>query len=306
MTTDTDVIGIPKGLLYYRYEILWKEFFNNLNIKYVTSDESNFKILNDGKNKCVDEACLSLKIFIGHIEALKDKCNHVFIPRIYSIEKHEQVCTNFNCLYDLVRNLYPNLKIINYNVDVKHHATEKKAFLKLGKKLGFNKRPVLNAYKNAKIKEQEDLLNKELSGKKKLSSNKKKILLLGHPYNLKDSLIGKVVSEYLYKNNIEIIYSYELPQKCINSYSSKISSKIHWTMNKELLASFMYYKEKVDGVILITAFPCGPDSLTNEMILRKKEKSNVLLLTFEELSSDVAIITRLESFLDMIKGGIHS
>ena len=77
-------------------------------------------------------------------------------------------------------------------------------------------------------------------------------------------------------------------------------------MNKELLASFMYYKDKINGTIIITAFPCGPDSLTNEMILRKKGKSKVLLLTFEDLSSDIAIITRLESFIDMIKGGIHS
>lgn len=41
-------------------------------------------------------------------------------------------------------------------------------------------------------------------------------------------------------------------------------------MNKELLGAFSYYKDKVDGIILITAFPCGPDSLTNEMIIRKK------------------------------------
>ena len=95
-----------------------------------------------------------------------------------------------------------------------------------------------------------------------------------------------------------------MPNKYVNEYAKKISPKVHWTMNKELLASFMYYKDKVDGIILVTAFPCGPDSLTNEMILRKKGKSKVLLLTFEELSSDTALITRLESFLDMIKGSV--
>ncbi len=66
-------------------------------------------------------------------------------------------------------------------------------------------------------------------------------------------------------------------------------------MNKELLGAFSYYKDKVDGTILISAFPCGPDSLTNEMILRKKGIVKYLLLTFEEINSDTAIITRLES-----------
>lgn len=301
-----NTVGIPRGLLYYRYKTLWTEFFNALNVKYVTSNESNFKILNDGKQKCIDESCLSLKLFMGHVESLKDKCDYIFIPRIYSLEKLEQVCTNFNCLYDLVRNLYPNLKIINYNVDVKHHISEKDAFCNLGKQLGFNKKDSLKAYKYAKEKEQNYLKKLEINQDKKLLFNKTKILLLGHSYNLSDALIGKTITAFLKKYDIEIIYSDGIPKRFVNSYSKKISPRVHWTMNKELLASFMYYKDKVDGVIAITAFPCGPDSLTNEMILRKKGKSKVLLLTFEDLNSDIAIITRLESFLDMIKGGVYS
>ena len=142
-------------------------------------------------------------------------------------------------------------------------------------------------------------------GQKKLKSNKLKILLVGHHYNLEDALIGKRISSYLRKENIELLYSYEVPQEAIDKYSYQISTKIHWTMNKELLAAFAYFKDQVDGVIILTAFPCGPDSLANEMMIRKRGNSKVLLLTFEDLSSDTAIITRLESFIDMIKGGIH-
>lgn len=297
-------VGIPKGLLYYRYEFLWKAFFNALNVNYVISEDSNLKMLNNGKNKCIDETCLSLKLFVGHVDSIKDKCDYIFIPRLYSLEKTEQVCTNFNCLYDLIRNLYPELKIINYNIDVKHNHTEKKAFINLGKQLGFNKSTSFNAYEIAKKMEKDHYKKLEIIQEKKLTSKNIKILLLGHPYNLKDALIGKTITNFFSKYSVEIIYGYEIPNKYVNEYSKKISPKVHWTMNKELLASFMYYKDKVDGVVLVTAFPCGPDSLTNEMILRKKEKTKVLLLTFEELSSDVAVITRLESFMDMLKGGV--
>ena len=299
-------VGIPRGLLYYRYKILWKEFFNALGINYLISSESNFEILNKGKEKCIDETCLSLKLFMGHVESLKDKCDYILIPRIYSLEKNNQVCTNFNCLYDLVHNIYPELKLINYNIDVKRNKTEEKAYIYLGKQLGFNKKETLKAYHYAKRKESDYFYSLEKKQNKKINSKKSKILLLGHEYNIKDSLIGKTISDFLLKNNIEIIYSNEMSKKHINDYAKKISPKVHWTMNKELLASFMYYKNKVDGTIIITSFPCGPDSLTNEMILRKKGNSKVLLLTFEDLNSDVAIITRLESFIDMIKGGIYS
>ena len=139
----------------------------------------------------------------------------------------------------------------------------------------------------------------------KLKSKKKKVLLLGHSYNLLDTLIGGSVTKYLKENDIEIIYSHEIDRNIIEDECKRISKTVHWTMNKELLGAFSYYKDKVDGIILISAFPCGPDSLTNEMIIRKKGNSKVLLLTFEEINSDIAIITRLESFIDMLKGGIH-
>ena len=294
-------VGLPKGLLYYRYKVIMENFLNKLNVKYVTSENSNFKILEEGKNICIDEACLSLKLFMGHVKSLENKCDVIIIPRIYSLEKGMQVCTNFNCLYDLTRNLFPNLKIIEYNIDVSHNKTEEKAFISLGKKLGFSKKASKNSYYYAKQKEHEYEENMLVKTEKKLKSNKPKILIYGHQYNILDSLIGKVVTKFLLKENIEIIYSYEMKKEHI-IYSEEILSKVHWTMNKELLASFMYYKDKIDGVIMISAFPCGPDSLTNEVILRKKKDTKVLLLTFEDLNSDIAVETRIESFIDMIKG----
>ena len=56
-------------------------------------------------------------------------------------------------------------------------------------------------------------------------------------------------------------------------------------MNKELVASFNHFKDRVNGTIILSAFPCGPDSLSNEMIIRKRKNHPTLLLTFEDLKS---------------------
>lgn len=298
-------VGIPRGLLYYYYDTLWKAFFDCLQVPYIISKKSNLNLLRKGQEKAVDEACLALKLYLGHIEDIKDQCDYILIPRIFSLEKQEQVCTNFNCLYDLIHTLYPNIQILNYNIDVKRHHYEKNAFLKLGKELGFSLLESNRAYQLAKEIEQNHQKQLAKRGQEKLNSTKTKILLVGHPYNIHDALIGQRIITYLQQQNIEIIYSYEISPELVDIYIQKISPKVHWTPSKTLLAAFAYYKDKVDGTIIISSFPCGPDSLTNEMMLRKRQQAKVLLLTFEDVNSDVAIITRLESFLDMLKGGIH-
>lgn len=132
------IIGLPRALLYYQYHDLWKTFFEELGCKVVVSDKSNQQILEDGINNSMDEACLSLKLYMGHIINLKDKCDYILVPRIICLKKHEKLCTNFSALYDIVRNTFPKITLLNYNIDVEKKETEFFAFVKMGKELGFS------------------------------------------------------------------------------------------------------------------------------------------------------------------------
>lgn len=134
-----------------------------------------------------------------------------------------------------------------------------------------------------------------------LSSNNIKILLAGHPYNLYDDLIGKTVIDYLTEHNITILYSNKIDHNRIKEEYQKLAPDIHWTHNKEVIASAKYYEDKVDGIILISSFPCGPDSLMNEQIAHKIKKVPLITLIFEDLNNEAGMITRLESFIDILK-----
>lgn len=127
-----------------------------------------------------------------------------------------------------------------------------------------------------------------------------KILLAGHPYNLYDELIGKTITNFLTNLDIEMIYSDNIPHTIIDKECQKISTDINWTHSKEMLASINYYQDKVDGIIIISSFPCGPDSLSNELISHKIKTTPVITLIFEDLNSEAGIITRLESFVDIL------
>lgn len=290
---------MPRALLYYYDKDLWLTFLKKLDIPYVISPKTNKKIIENGSKIAPSEACLALKIYLGHIYELQNKCDYILIPRIFSLEKHEQVCTNFNALYDLTNNLF-NIKILNYNIDVSKNDYELLGFLKLGELLGFSYIKSYNAYKYAKkIKEMKRSKN-ELEQKHNLESANLKILLAGHPYNLYDDLIGKTITSYLEKNNITIIYSDKIDHTLISEEYKKIAPSIHWTHNKEVVASTKYYEDKVDGIILISSFPCGPDSLMNEQIVHQIKKVPIITLLFDDLNNEAGIITRLESFIDIL------
>lgn len=293
-------IGIPRALLYYYDKDLWLGFFKYLGYETIISPPSNKKILEDGVRLASDEACFSLKLYLGHILELEDKCDVILVPRLYCIKKSEQVCTNFNSLYDLVNNLV-DVKIINYNIDLTSRKSEVKAFLKLGKACGKTYFKSYKAYKYAREEKLKIRLQKEKEQKEKLRTNKIKILLAGHPYNLYDDLIGKGIIKYLEDNDIELIYSDKINHKLIDTYCEKISKDIHWTHSKEVMASIKYYQDKVDGIIIISSFPCGPDSLSIEMVNHKIKDIPLISLIFEDLNSETGVITRLESFIDILK-----
>ena len=288
-------------MLYYYDKDLWIEFFKNLGIDVIITPNTNKKIVDSGTKLAPSEACLSLKIYLGHIIELKDKCDYILIPRLYSLKKNEQVCTNFNALYDLVNNLF-DVNILNYNVDISTKNYQLLGFLSIGEQLGFSYIKSYKAYKYAekikrmKQKKQELLQQKEIEENK----DKIKILLAGHPYNLYDSLIGKSVIDFLKENNITILYSDKINHELVDEECRKISTDIHWTHNKEIVASTKYYEDIVDGIILISSFPCGPDSLMNEQISHKIKKVPLITLIFEDLNNDAGIITRLESFIDIL------
>ncbi len=294
-------IGIPKSLLYYYYKNLWINFFKYLKIDIILSDISNKEILEKGNTLSNDEACLSLKLYLGHVNNLINKCDYILVPRLFSVKKNEQVCTNFNCLYDLVNNTFNDINILNYNVDLTTKDSELLGFLNLGKDLGFSYINSYNAYKFAKKKYLEQRLEKEDIQENNLKKDNLKILIAAHPYITYDNLIGKPIIDYLKNENITIIYSDAINHKLIDDECEKISTDIHWTHSKEVMASINYYKDKVDGIIMISSFPCGPDSLSNELAIRKIKNIPILKLIMEDINSDIGIITRLESFFDILK-----
>ena len=290
-------IGLVNGLLYYDYRDLITKFLDEANISYITSGKTTKKTLEDGKNLLVDESCLSLKIYFGHICELINKCDYILVIRCPSIRKRQMMCTNFYALYDLANNLFPN-KIIELNIDMNNDISLKDAFINLGKKLNLTKKESSTFFKRAQqffLKKRENEYKNQLC---KLKGNKKKVLLVGHSYNLLDQYITGDIKNILKENDIEVLLSNYFNFKESDNYK-KISNDVYWTKNIDILNAIIEYQKSIDGIILISTFPCGPDSLVNEMIMRKTNLP-VLNLIIDEANENGGVTTRVESFIDII------
>ena len=293
-------IGIPRAFLYYRHYILWKSFFEKLNCHIVLSPKTSKQIVDIGSKYMIDESCLSSKIYLGHVTYLKDKCDYLLIPRISDYGKSKKVCVKFNALYDIVKNIFPEINILDYNIEHNKCKIEIIEFIKIGLKINKNIFKVIYSYINAKRKEKKQKYIEHITQERQLKNDKIKILIVSHPYNIYDKYLSNNIIKYLNDNNIQIIYADKLLSKISIEYSKELSETLYWKYSQEIIGAVEYYKEIYDGVIFLTTFPCGVDSLVNELVLRKinKPKLNIIL---DSSDNPTGLETRLESFIDILK-----
>lgn len=303
MNNSKITIGIPRALLYHKYGVLWENFFKNLNIKVLVSPPTNKEILAEGLTRTIDENCLPMKIFMGHVHYLHDRVTHIFIPRIASLNKKEENCMKLWALYDTIATGFPEIKLITYNIDKTHNShSELYGMMQVG--LQFNKNPlaVLSAYKKAKAQFENDH-DKKLAAQETTLKQKKglNILIFAHPYVIHDEFVGKQILNFFKKENINVTYAYLTDSEKARTASLTITKDLYWSYHKDLVGSLALNKNRIDGIVYLMAFSCGPDSLVVELCKRTVKNVPSVIITLDELQSDGGIVTRLESFVDIIK-----
>lgn len=293
-------IGLPRAMLYYRHRVLWQTFFKIIGCNVTVSGESNMKTLNDGIKYSIDECCLPVKIFMGHVYSLIGKCDYILIPRIMGYGRKKTVCVRLNALYDIARNTFPEAPVLDYNIDVLRFNTEFFAFVKTGIKLGASPVKAALAYLIARRVQREHDKRECIRQNNLLkASNKLKILIVSHAYNNHDALIGKPVADYIASLGALPVYADIIDRRKSVRVSKKLSS-LYWLYNRELTGAIELLRSEIDGIVIITAFPCGPDSLASELIMRKKNEIPTVNIVLDELSNDAGVQTRIESFIDII------
>lgn len=293
-------IGIAQSMLYYDFSKFFHKYFTTLGLEVVVSPKTNDNILNEGVLSCVDEACLPVKIFHGHVSYLRDKVDYIFIPRIISSYKREYYCPKQLGLADMAKHSIDNLpKLIDPIMHLDSQRNIKKSLYDLGSFFPLDKNDIKMAIENACR-----IINKE--NKKESFSGKNgeiNLLIAGHPYIIEDDFINMNIRKKL-KNKANLIFSKDFNENDMRESASSIKKRIFWTHGIDIVGSAYYAIENdlLDGIIYLSSFGCGLDSILINLIENKIHGSTIplLIISLDEQTGEAGFNTRLEAFLDMI------
>jgi len=296
-------VGFPRAMLYYRYGKMWEAFFHALGLETTVSSPTSRQTLDQGALLAPDESCLSVKIFMGHVRELIGTCQYILIPRIVSFGRKRSMCVRFASLYDLTRNLFreTNQKFLAYDINVEQGVDEPTAWFVMGKSLGFSLREIQRAYSAAQKVEQSAWKMRIKRQEKRCREKGMKLLLAGHSYVLEDPYIGRPVVACLRSLGATPIRADLVDRGQALKRSAVLSPTCKWELNREILGGIVLRQSYVDGIILVSAFPCGPDALVNDILLRRLNHIPVLNLVLDGQNGTAGVETRLESFLDIIR-----
>jgi predicted nucleotide-binding protein (sugar kinase/HSP70/actin superfamily) len=324
-------VGIPRALMFYRYFPLWRAFFERLGWRVMVSDGIRQK----EKIIYFEDSCLPMKLLVTHAVQLKDKVDHLFIPRLVSIHRTYIMCPKFRAAPDIVRLATGgNVSILDETFDLRKGGVPLlQSFVKMGEKLGASRQESRKAFREAEEsfskfqKGWVDRINRlptrqlfemdiptppasspsSSHGGEGGRGSSLRIAFVGHPYNLFDVDINKDLLALAKSLEMEIMTSDLLSEKEIDREVSHLSKEIYWSSGREIVGSlFHFLSGGVDGVVFLTSFKCGIDALLQEFIKRRLKVRGgsslpLLILSFDEHTGREGLATRLEAFRDVVE-----
>lgn len=317
-------IGIPRALSYYDFFPFWYGFFSDLGIEIVLSDPTTKQTMSTGSSLVVPETCLPVKVYVGHILNLLDKgVDKIFVPSIQSIAPKIYNCSKIRGLPDLIRNVVKRpFTMVEATLDKSEKNQGLYEFLKeIAKYYNITdferiKKASKNAWKvynNFQIMRRSGVsykkaLKSAIDNKVVIASEQKThpitVAVIAHGYNLYDERVSMKIFDKLESLDVQAFSAQNLTLEQMQEGMNTIKSKLYWANEYEITGASAHFirDKKIDGIITINAFGCGPDSMMLERISRFARKSGkaVLNLSIDEQTGEAGFVTRIEAFVDML------
>ena len=324
LSNEEKVIGIPRAMSFYNNYPFYYGFFNDLGIKIVLSDVTTKQTMSDGAALVVTETCLPIKVYVGHVLNLIHKgVKNILIPSIQSTDVKIYNCSKIRGLPDLIRNVVKeDFNMIEATLDkseknqglyeflsecVKPFGITDKNLIKRASKAGWR------CYNNFHVMTKSGMpyskaLSYALQGKVVIGNESKEypisIALVGHGYNIYDERACMKIVDKLEKMDVKVCTALQLSSEQLDEGIQSLGNEKYWANEDEMTGTAGHYLKdnKIDGIVTVTAFGCGPDSLMVERITRKAKQFGkpLLNLTIDEQTGEAGFVTRLEAFVDML------
>ena len=109
----------------------------------------------------------------------------------------------------------------------------------------------------------------------------------------------KINSKYGYRdsNREDVPEDYKLKQQI------GLLKKPYWLFLRDNYgaASYLSEEKRIDGIIYLSSFSCGTDSITIELIRNKVKDLPILVLKLDEHTGEAGFNTRIEAFIELLE-----
>lgn len=321
-------IGIPRALFSYLYFPFWYTFFSELGLEVIVSSSTSKQSLDFGVKEAVNDACLPIKLYHGHVVELKDKVDVLFLPRLVNVKGSgkETFCPKFLGLPDMIRNSIAGLpEIIDENIELVHDIFPlNKACHKIARRLDKSGFVVWRAINSGKKSQQafmkylaqgisaDRAIDMMIAGKtlqlpeEKLSSADISLAVLGYPYLVYDSFINADLFARMQEMGVNLQTVEMVPPQCLKKQGKHLVKNLFWHFSNRTVRANLFYltEHKVDGIVHVTAFGCGPDTMVNKLMeleAKDYERTPFMTLSLDEHTGEAGVATRVEAFVDMLR-----
>ncbi len=309
-------IGLPRMLFYFERLPFFATLLQELGFKVVLSEPTNKKLVNEGCEIVAAETCFPVKVAHGHVlDLLKKGVKKIFVPYIVDLPAdHPDLKSGKICPYvqSVAAALEASINLKEYGANILapvfHFGTGGKVLEKqkgeLANLLGVSQKQVKEAWKKAEAAQRDFDSWLKKRGEEVLANldpEEVALVIVGRPYNAFDP--GANLSIH---NKIRSLGVLGIPVDMLPLHQIKDLDGLegmYWRYGQRfLLAAHFIRNHPRLYPIFLTNFSCGPDSFIIHFFEELLGGKPYLEIEIDEHSADAGVVTRIEAFLDSIRG----
>lgn len=302
-------IGIPVSLMTNSYYSLYERFFTGLGMEVVKGEKADA----EGVEEAGSTLCYPVLMSHGYVkDLLNQDVDHIFIPHVRDLPAPDG-SGGTSCTCPLVQGepyilgaaFHSELsdKLVTEVFDLRDHGKALESFTRLGSKLGFSRRQVAAAFDSAWAdlgKTGDRLAETGRDFLAELKEGEPALVLFGRPYNALTRRGNMGVPGKFTSRGYRIIPYDMLPME---KDLKPPQERMYWASGKGILGAAGVVRDTPDLYgVFITSFSCGPDSFILENFRSIMGNKPYLVLELDAHTADAGVDTRIEAFLDVVRG----
>jgi predicted CoA-substrate-specific enzyme activase len=302
-------VGIPASLFSNTFFPLYTNFFTNLGIRTVLGDKADA----EGMDSAGAPFCFPMIISHGLVKDLINrKVDYIFLPHVKSSAlPADEDATTCTCPfvqgepYCMQAAFHDDLesRLLTDVLNFDNPAELTRVFTNIGMRLGCSRKESQKAFESAwavmlaMVREAKEIGRRFLAN---LKPEETAIVMFGRPYNAFTRLGNMGIPHKFTSRGYKVIPYDFLPIEEVDNAEFR---QMYWTSGHGILKAgrFITKTPNLFGVY-ITNFSCGPDSFITGYFRDIMGQKPSLTLELDAHTADAGVDTRIEAFLDVIRG----